>query len=71
MSAENDFLLRTHEYYRLNAIQSHLSWDQQTIMPAKGATSRADILSWLAGEAHKKLTDPEFENLVSELESKI
>ena len=71
MSAENDFMLRIREYYRFNAIQSHLSWDQQTIMPAKGASSRAEILSWLAGEAHKRLIDPELNRLVSELESKI
>lgn len=71
MSIEEDFMQRVNEYYRLSAIQSHLGWDQQTIMPIKGAESRADILSWLAKEGHNKLIDPELSSLISQLESNI
>jgi len=71
MSTYEEFIEMVKDIYRLGAIQSHLSWDQQTIMPAKGASSRAEILSWLAGEVHKRLVDPELNRIVSELESKI
>ena len=70
MSIEDEFMERVNEYYRLGAIQSHLGWDQQTIMPAKGAESRADILSWLAKEGHNRLTDPKLSSLISQLEAK-
>ncbi|MBC8369735.1 MAG: carboxypeptidase M32 [Planctomycetes bacterium] len=36
-----------------------LSWDQETYMPAKGATARGKILSTLAGVRHAKLNSPE------------
>jgi len=36
-----------------------LSWDQETYMPAKGATARGKILSTLAGVRHAKLNAPE------------
>ena len=70
MSIEDEFMERVNEYYRLGAIQSHLGWDQQTIMPTKGAESRADILSWLAKEGHNRLTDPKLSSLISQLEAK-
>lgn len=59
------------DWQRFNSIQHHLSWDQQTIMPAKGASSRADTLAWLAGESHSILTDPKLGELLSELEGRV
>ncbi len=64
----SNFNERMTNWYRLNGIRSHLSWDQQTIMPPKAAVGRGETLSWLAGESHKQITDPDFGKLVSELE---
>ena len=68
MTKEKMFVSKVKDIYRLNGIRGHLGWDQETIMPKKGATSRADILSWLAGEVHKKMVDPELLELISDLE---
>ena len=62
------FLNRVKDIHRLGALQGHLGWDQETIMPKKGSDSRSDILSWLAAERHNRITDPEMGRLLSELE---
>ena len=56
MASYDDFIERVKEIHKIGAIQGHLGWDQETIMPPKGAKSRSEILSWLAKEAHSKLT---------------
>ena len=53
------FIERVKDIHRLGALQGHLGWDQETIMPSKGSDARSDILSWLAGERHERLIDPE------------
>lgn len=67
MAKEQLFISRVKDIYRLNGIRGHLGWDQETIMPKGGAESRSDILSWLAAEVHKRMTDPELKQLISEL----
>ena len=62
------FLNRVKDIHRLGALQGHLGWDQETIMPKKGSDSRSDILSWLAAERHNRIIDPEMGRLLSELE---
>ena len=62
------FLNRVKDIHRLGALQGHLCWDQETIMPKKGSDSRSDILSWLAAERHNRIIDPEMGRLLSELE---
>ena len=52
MGAKEDFMTRVNDLYRFEAIQGHLGWDQETIMPAKGAKSRGEILAWLASHLH-------------------
>ena len=64
----SNFNERMTNWYRLNGICSHLSWDQQTIMPPKAATGRGETLAWLAGEAHSQITDSELNRIVGELE---
>ena len=59
---------RVNDLYRFEAIQGHLGWDQETIMPAKGAKARGEILAWLAGQRHNRLIDPELGELISKLE---
>ena len=67
MAKEQLFISKVKDIYRLNGIRGHLGWDQETIMPKGGAASRSDILSWLAAEVHKRMTDPELKQLISEL----
>lgn len=35
-----EFLNRVKDIHRLSALQGHLGWDQEVLMPAKGAASR-------------------------------
>lgn len=53
------------EIHRINSAASVLSWDQETHMPAGGGAARADQLATLQGLAHRHLTSPEFEMLLS------
>tara|TARA_B100001093_G_scaffold502913_1_gene556544 strand:+ start:1720 stop:3318 length:1599 start_codon:yes stop_codon:yes gene_type:complete len=68
METYEAFIGRVKDIHRLGALQGHLGWDQETIMPAKGSDARSDILSWLAAESHSRLTDPAMGHLISELE---
>ena len=64
-----EFMKRVNDLYRFSALLGHLGWDQKTFMPTKGAKSRGEMMAWLAAERHSRLCDPEFENLLSELEA--
>ena len=44
-------------------------WDQETLMPEKGAKSRGEII-WLAALAHEKVTDSEMGALLERLEGR-
>ncbi len=46
-----------------------LTWDQETVMPAKAAPLRARQLSTLAALYHERLTAPEYGGLVEKLEA--
>jgi Zn-dependent M32 family carboxypeptidase len=48
MDDYEEFIIRVKDIHKISAIQGHLGWDQETIMPPKGADSRGEILSWLA-----------------------
>ena len=62
------FIERVKDIHRLGALQGHLGWDQETIMPTKGSEARSDILSWLAAERHNRLIDPEMGQMLDALE---
>ncbi len=51
----------------LSHAQSLLGWDQETIMPPKGAKMRGRSLGTLAGIYHDKLTDAQLVDWVEEL----
>lgn len=59
MGAKQDFLERVNDIHRLGALQGHLGWDRETLMPGKGAAARSDILAWLAAESHRRMVDGE------------
>ena len=69
MSAYEQFIERVKDIYRIGGIQGHLGWDQETIMPAKGAEVRGEILAWLAKERHIRLTDEKMGELLTVLEA--
>ena len=53
----------------LEAVQRTMSWDQETMMPDKGAALRADQLRTLAGMIHDRRTNPFFGELLAASES--
>jgi carboxypeptidase Taq len=52
----------------LGSCGSVLSWDEQTYMPANGASHRAEQLALLAGMGHERTTSPRIGELLSELQ---
>ena len=48
----------------LGSIQNTLYWDQNTVMPKKGASWRSEQLTYLATELHKRNSSEEFLNLI-------
>ncbi|MDA7846252.1 carboxypeptidase M32 [Euryarchaeota archaeon] len=69
MSTYDEFIAAVKDIHRLQALQGHLGWDRETIMPEKGATARADMLSWLAKEAHARLINPRLGAMLDALEA--
>ncbi len=55
----------------LNTAQALLGWDQQVLMPAGGAESRAATLSTLARMSHEKFTSAETERLLDDATAEI
>jgi carboxypeptidase Taq len=63
-----ELLERLKEISIIGACEGLLGWDERTYMPRAGSKSRADQISYLAGMAHKKFTDPKIGEILSELE---
>ena len=70
MSDKASFLNRVQDIHRIGSIQGHLGWDQETLMPEKGAKSRGEIMAWLAALSHEKVVDPEMGELLQRLEQR-
>ena len=69
MASYELFIERVKDIHKIGAIQGHLGWDQETIMPAKGGKARSEIMSWLAKEQHERVTNGEFAEMITELEA--
>ena len=69
MASYQLFIEKVKEIHKIGAIQGHLGWDQETIMPPKGAGARSEILSWLAKEQHARVTAPDFGEMIAQLET--
>jgi carboxypeptidase Taq len=52
----------------LHAVQSVLSWDQQTYMPQAGGEARGNQLATVSKISHQKFTSDEIGNLLGDLE---
>lgn len=50
-------------------VQSLLGWDQETVMPRKGAAARAEQLALMAGIVHEKQTSDELGEVLNQLEA--
>ena len=44
-----------------------LEWDQQTKLPQRGGPFRAETITFMAGEIHKRDTDPQLGELLNDL----
>jgi len=66
-SAYENLCERFKEIDRLQHAITYLSWDQMVMMPAKGSEMRSESVAELAGISHKKLTDPEVADWLSEV----
>jgi len=51
----------------LDSISSVLSWDERTKMPPAAGAYRAEQLTWISGQMHRRWTDPRLGDLLSEL----
>jgi carboxypeptidase Taq len=58
---------RLMEIYDLTRAGAVLEWDQETMMPPKGAQARAEQLATLARISHEKFTSSEIGRLLEEL----
>ncbi len=53
----------------LSSMESTLSWDQETYMPAKALSYRARQMSWLSGKAHAMATGRMMQKLIQQAQA--
>jgi carboxypeptidase Taq len=68
-TAFDALLDHVREHSLLGSISAVLGWDQEVIMPKKGAGHRSKQLAWLAGQQHSRATDPRVGEWLSTIES--
>jgi len=56
------------EIGHLEHAMTYLSWDQMVMMPVAGSQSRSESIAELAGISHAKLTAPEMESWLNDVE---
>src|SRR5258707_233325 len=59
---------RMAELKDLSSVIGLLSWDQETVMPAKATASRAEQLATLQAIQHERLTAPRLGELLATVE---
>ena len=62
---------RMRELDVIGQIGGLLGWDQEVMMPPKGAEMRAEQLAWLSKEGHTRMTDAEVGSLLEQAESEM
>ena len=62
------FATRMREFSDLAHTGNLLGWDQQTMMPPKGAAARGRAMGTLAAIGHERLVDPELGKMIEALE---
>lgn len=58
---------KARELALLESIEGLLGWDERTYLPPAGGAFRAEQMTYLAGLAHRRLTDPRLGELLAEL----
>src|SRR3954463_2582260 len=66
-AAFEDLRTRLAEIADLSRASAILGWDQQTIMPPRGAEGRAEVLATLDRVVHERFTSPEVGRLLDQL----
>ena len=66
--AYQELLKRTKEISYLGSAAATLGWDQEVNLPRQGAPWRAEVLSYLSGQIHRKATDPAIDDLLAAVE---
>jgi carboxypeptidase Taq len=56
------------EIRRLEAVEALLSWDQETMMPARATAARSEQIATLAAIVHDRLTSDELQRAIEEAE---
>ncbi len=69
-SIYQSFVERSRELCDLDSTLRLLQWDQETMMPVLGISSRASQIATLATLYHQKLTDPKLGELLDTLKTK-
>ncbi|UCD18656.1 MAG: carboxypeptidase M32 [Candidatus Zixiibacteriota bacterium] len=64
-----ELIKRTREVNLIARCAAVLHWDQETNMPKGGGQYRGEQMAYLSGLAHKKSTDPEIGELLSQTEN--
>ena len=65
-AAFDELRVRLAELSDLGRIMALVAWDQQVLMPVRGAATRAEQRATLARIAHQKFTAPEVGKLLAE-----
>lgn len=68
-SAYSRLLTLTNEISSLQSVTKLLNWDEQAIMPPRGAVARSEQISFVERELHKRKTSNELGDLLAELGS--
>ena len=67
-SAYNNLVERCSEIALFNSTSSLLGWDQETCLPRKGVSYRAEQCAFMKGRAHHLFCAPEVDRWISECE---
>lgn len=66
--AKATFVTLSHKFHDFTEVMQYLEWDQQVMMPHRGAEQRGNQFAVMAGVAHGMLTDPRFGEAIARLE---
>jgi carboxypeptidase Taq len=67
-AAYAELIWRSQEQALLASCTALLGWDEDTFMPPRGVTNRANQLALLAGQEHALATDPRLGELLAQVE---
>jgi carboxypeptidase Taq len=67
MSSFDELCQHARQTALLESVESLLGWDERTHMPPAAGAYRAEQMTYLAGLAHQRHTDPRLGELLSEL----